>query len=155
MQSIRLVRHLANPATALLRVSSPLFIFFWSLFFQQSSIAFPFYTTPESFQTYVNQMWKSGGSGLSDSNFDTNDPTHTGRRYFNFHDCSYRQPHSTSPGALWEQMDCWGYVYHESPIRTHTCKIKATYLAYNSQDYIAANKRLWVSERGSFKMCDE
>ena len=119
------------------------------------SQAFPFDTTPESFQTYVNQMWKSGGSGLAYFNFDTSDPAHTGRRYFNFHNCKYSQPHDRSPGALWETISCSGYVNHESPIRNFTCKIQATYHAFNTQDYIAANKRLQVGETGDFKMCDE
>jgi len=117
--------------------------------------AFPFYNTPESFQTYVNQMWKTGGSGLSHSpNFDTNDPSHTSRRYFNFHNCNYSQPQNREQESLWEQFSCDGYVYHESPIRTFTCKITARYWAYNNQ-YLGGNKILSVGETSSLKMCDE
>lgn len=117
--------------------------------------SYPFYNTPESFQAYVNQMWKTGGSGLSaGQSFDTNDPTHTARRYFNFHNCNYSQPQNREQGSLWEQFSCDGYVYHESPIRTFTCKITASYLAYNNQ-YLGGSKSLIVGETSSFKMCNE
>lgn len=136
-------------------MKNQLFLFGAIAIIPQQAQAFPFYTTPESFQTYVNQMWKSGGSALSSADFDTNDPSHTARLYFNFHNCTYNQPQDKSPGALWESISCSGYVKHESPIRSFVCKINASYRAYNSQDYIAVDKRLTVGETDSFKMCDE
>jgi len=116
--------------------------------------AFPFYTTPESFQAYVNQMWKSGGSGLTAFDFDVNDPSHTRRKYFNFHSCNYSQPQNRVNGQLWEEFSCKGYLSHISPIHSFQCKISATYEAYNNQ-YLGGNKRLVVGEQGDFKMCND
>ena len=109
------------------------------LFYQSPSSALPFSADSTSFESFVNDVWRGGGSaGVNiGPSMRSSDPARESRRYWGFHNCIWKtNPNTINAdsdipesigGHAYEIYQCTGYLDYETPMKKERCKGRFSY----------------------------